>query len=337
MNNKAVSVLSERDVCIVIATYNRSNDLDQTLKKIYSERNVPGNIIVVDQSKNKDTLDVVKKHKKLLPIKYIHLIQPSSSMAKNKGISEAKKRFQIILVLDDDVDLLKGFLKEMLKVFNENKKIMALGGADPNPIISEPISKINNLFFKIFFLPTIKNNKYEITGPYGINACKRITKDVRDAEWLSGFNMAFRREVFKDYKMPESKGYNVLEDIDSSYYIFKKYGQNSLIITPKCRVHHRISGIARYKERKRIFINHEDHFYFYYKYFNYPSGTIKLCWSLLGIIIGNFLNYLIKPTKENFSALKYNVEAIFYSIKNRKNTKNGKLRNFLNDDLSMKI
>jgi len=329
--------LTEKDICVVIATYNRNEDLDGTLRVMHKEKNSPGRILVVDQSKDDKTKQVVNKHKKNLPVRYIHLKQPSSSMAKNRGINEAKKKYPIILILDDDVDMLRGFLANIAKIFNDNPKIMALGGVDPNPPVLNKNSTLSNLVFKIFFLPANEHAKYKITGPYGVSSDPKVKGEIKDAQWLNGFNMAFRSEIFKNYKMPESKGYNVLEDIDSSYYIFRKYGSGSLLITPKCRVHHRFSGTARYAERKRIFVNHEDHMYFYYQYFNNFSGTLKMAWSLTGIVAGNVLRYIFKPNAENRSALKYNLQAISYSIKNRKDIRKGKLRRFLNDDLSMKI
>lgn len=325
-----------KDIGIVIATYNRAEDVDRTLAMLKKNNNVPGRIIVVDQTKDDSTKKIVKKYSRVLPVEYLFSSQPSSSIAKNKGINRLKNNFPLILILDDDVDLLPGYLNQALTKFNTHPTLMGLSGIDVSRKIHETSKGLKSFVFKIFLLPYQKSNSYNIISPYGNTADPAPTREVWDAQWLPGFNMLFRREVFEKYKMPESFGYNVLEDIDSSYYVFRRYGEGSLLVTPRCKANHRFSYTARYAERKRIFVNHEDHFYFYYTYLFTPFNTIKVLWSLFGIIIGQAVRVVAKPNKNNFLALRYNLEAIFYCYKNRKDIRKGNLRRFLNKDLSMK-
>lgn len=325
--------LTKKDVSIVIATYNRSKELNRTLHMLKENDNIPGKIFVIDQSKDDYTKIVCLKYSKTLPVIYKHSDIPSSSISKNIGIKNSKK-FKLILVLDDDVDLLKGYIDEALKEFNSNKDLMGLGGIDISSADKDDLSWPAKLWFKIFFL-SHRKDKLEIIGPYGVVGTLIVKEPVRDAQWLPGFNEFFRQEIFSNYKMPESIGYNVLEDIDSSYYTFKKYGLGSLMITPKCRTVHRFSQTTRYAEKKRIFVNHEDHFYFYYAYFH-PKAKFKLAWSIFGILLGLFGKYIFTLKRNNFFALKYNLEAIRYCLKNRESIRKGKLRSFLNPDTSMK-
>lgn len=329
-------MLTSKDVCIVIATYNRAADIKKTLSSLIKYRNIPGKIVVVDQSKDLYTKEVVEAYKLRLPLEYIYNKQPSSSIAKNRGIRIGKKTHKLLLILDDDVDLLPNFIKSALKEFNSDKKIKALGGVDLTQKIHRSSKGLSSLYFKLFSLPHQEKNKYRVIGPYGNTASPKVTKVIRDAQWLPGFNMFFRSEVFNEYAMPESKGYNVLEDIDSSYYLFKKYGKGSLVITPQCRAIHNFSQTARYAEKKRIYVNHEDHFYFYYAYFDKWNAVHKLIWPIAGIILGNLLRLLCKPTKNNFLSTKYNLSGIIYCFNHRKYIKKGILRQFLNDDLTFK-
>ncbi len=329
-------MLTKKDVCIVIATYNRPDDVKRTLSMLRKNSNVPGKIIVIDQSKDTKTKEIVLSFEKKLPVTYRYSQQPSSSIAKNMGILEGKREFPLILILDDDVDLLPGYFINALKELNADSKIMGLGGVDISKKIHKSSKGLKSFIFKLFLLPHQKDNDYSIISPYGNTADPEPTKPVRNAQWLPGFNMLFRREIFKNYKMPESKGYNVLEDIDSSYYTFLKYGSGSLVVTPACKADHRFSLTSRYAERKRIFVNHEDHFYFYYTYLHTPLNAVKLWWSLFGIIVGQAVRLLARPTKNNYLALKYNLQAIAYACRNRKRIRKGKLRDFLNPDLSMK-
>lgn len=331
--------LTKKDICMLIATYNRPDDIDKTIKFLITSRNVPGKIIIIDQSKDKKTKKIVEKHMKKLSIEYLYCPVPSADISMNKGIVRARDRFPLLLTSGDDVDFFPGYMENIVKEFNGNRKIMAIGGTetDQEDYDFKNIKNIfENILLRIFFLPFKEDHKFRITSPYGHTSSPKTNKEIKDAQWIPGFNTCWRSEVYQDYLWPEIRGYNVIDDIDSSYRVYKKYGEESLLITPKCKVHHRESPVARYNDKKRIFVNHEDHFSYFYMHFNNPLGKIKLVWSLTGIILGNILRWAAKLGKENFDMLKNNVEAINYCIKNKENIKNRRYRLFLNDDLSMK-
>ena len=89
-------------------------------------------------------------------------------------------------------------------------------------------------------------------------------------------------------------------------------------------------------KRKRIIVNHEDHFAFYYRHFITPLGKLKMIWSITGILLGNALRALANPSKEGFSYLKNNFDGIAIAYKNREKIKKSKFRTFLNPDMSLK-
>ncbi|MEI6058773.1 MAG: glycosyltransferase, partial [archaeon] len=59
---------SEKDVSVVIATYCRPEEMDRTLSKLIENSNLPGQIVVVDQSPDDKTKKVCQKYSKSLPI-----------------------------------------------------------------------------------------------------------------------------------------------------------------------------------------------------------------------------------------------------------------------------
>ena len=61
-----------------------------------------------------------------------------------------------------------------------------------------------------------------------------------------------------------------------------------------------------------------------------------MAWSITGLLLGNAARAIIRPSKKNFLHLKNVSEAIFYCLRYHKEIKAGKVRNFLNSDLSMK-
>ena len=337
-------MLKEKDVCILIPTYNRSEDLEKLLKSIILQKEHPAKLIILDQSKNEKTKNMAQIYlKKNKFIEYKHYKIPSKNNALNDALIKIKNKFKIIILIDDDAELIQGFIKEVLKEFNSNPKIMGVGAVDindHNKFNSQEFKTIKfrvlNLFLGFMLLPHKDNHKFKILGPYGNTASSRIEKDIRDCEWIPGFVMCYRTEVFDNYKIPERIGYDVSEDIDLGYHTYTKYGKGSLVIPEKIKVYHNYSQIERYPDKKRIFVNHEDHFNFYYRYFYNLGGTLKLIWELFWINFLNILRVIIKPKKENFLKTKYLWQALYYCMKYRKRIKNGESRMFLNEDLSMK-
>jgi len=325
---------------MIVPTYNRAKDISKTLASLSGKKHIPGKIIIIDQSKDDKTKKVVKKYSEKLPVEYIHLNILSANIAGNIGIKKARDKYPLILTTGDDVDFLENYFEKLIEEFNEHPEVMGIGGAEISADkydFKKFVNKISNLLLKIFFLPYKEDHKFRVIGPYGNTSGPQIKKEIRNAQWLPGFNECLRSEIYKDYLWPETKGYDVLSDIDSSYRIYKKYGKGSLVLTPKCKVHHRESSAARYDDKKRIFVNHEDHFSFYYMHFDNLPGKLKLLLSLTGIMLGNFIRTILQPKKENSDNLRYNLQAILYCYKHRRDIKSGIYRTFLNDDLTMKM
>ena len=137
--------------------------------------------------------------------------------------------------------------------------------------------------------------------------------------------MAYKREVFKEQKFDENLlGYTVVEDIDFTFRLFKKYPK-SLYITPFAKIKHRVSQIERYPTKKMSFVNQIDHFYFYYK--NLDTGiisNIKLIW----ITLLRILKAIVSRRKMDLLKLKFYFISLIYCLKNRGKIRKGILRDF---------
>lgn len=89
---------------IVIATYNRARDLQQTLGSLAGLRpSGPWEVIVVDNNSTDETRDVVRRAADGFPapLRYVFEPQQGRSPALNAGIRQARGR--IIVTTDDDV------------------------------------------------------------------------------------------------------------------------------------------------------------------------------------------------------------------------------------------
>ncbi len=106
-------------VSIVILSYNRKEELKDSLKKILSYGLKNLEIIVVDNASTDGTKEMIKNDFPL--IKLIPVDKNIGVAAYNKGFKKASGDY--ILILDDDSYPDKGTIEKMIKTFEKDEKI----------------------------------------------------------------------------------------------------------------------------------------------------------------------------------------------------------------------
>jgi len=105
---------------VVIPTFDRKKDLEDTLNLILRQTKLPKEIIIVDDSDNYDSRDLIERiHEKFLnkgiTLKYLRKDRKKgASISKNMGAKQATG--QVVLFLDDDVILGKKYIQEILNI-----------------------------------------------------------------------------------------------------------------------------------------------------------------------------------------------------------------------------
>ena len=321
-------MFEHKDISVIIPTYNRAEDLKETLNSFKQHISKLNEILIIDQSKENKTKNFIRslRNKK---IKYFHLDIPSIAISRNFGIKESSKKSKLICFLDDDVTISKDYFNEILDIFNKNKEVVAVGGYQINNLYST-FQKLENVAKKIFFLRHFEKDKARIISAYGNTYPLSLKRNI-SSQWLPGFNMCYRKEIFKNGMKFDKNllGYTIAEDIDFSYRVYKKYGPKSMIITPFAKIVHRASQVERYPTKRMSYVNQIDHFYFYFKNLNRNlKEKLIFAWSLFGITLLRLGNLILKPNKINFLKFIYYIESLSYCILNIKKIKNGKLRDF---------
>lgn len=316
---------SLKDISVIIPTYNRAEEFsNKTLKALIPFMPLLNEIIVVDQSENEETKTLIKKLK-IKNLKYIFSSPPAITIARNNGVKKISKTSKIICFLDDDLSLDRNYFSEILKVFNENPNILAVGGTQQHLPLST-FEIVRNCIKKAFFLGNF-GKSVSITSAYGNNYPLKIDKPLY-AQWLPGFNMAYKREVFKSQKFDENLlGYTIAEDTDFSYNLYKKR-PNSIIITPEAKIRHLTSFVGRYPTEKMEYINQIDHFYFNFKNLNRSlAQKAVFVWAVFGIFALRAAD-LLSFKKISYLKFKFFIKSLFYCLSNLNKIKKGKLRDF---------
>jgi len=318
-----------KDISVIIPTYNRARDLKETLRSVLPSLSNLRELIIADQSSSDETRKLIKSLKNS-KIKYIHNPVPSITLARNVGVKKASSKSSIIIFLDDDVILGKNYFDEIIKVFNEHKDALAAAAYIPSPELTKMLA-LERILRKMFFISYPERDRARITGAYGNTYPYCLTKTI-NPEWLSGVNMAYKKEVFKEQRFDENlPGYTVAEDIGFSYKLYKKH-PSSIFLTPYAKLTHRASNAERYPDRKMSYINQIDHFYFYFKEVHTGIfSSLKFLWTLLGISMLRILNSLRKLKKTEALKTLYFFESLFYCIVHAGDIKRGNVRSFLTD------
>lgn len=320
---------SSKDISVIIPTYNRPKDLKETLNSLLHHSNYLREILIVDQSEDNKTKNLILSIKKRVNnIKYLHSKIPSLTIARNLGVKNSSISSKLICFLDDDVDIGKNYFEEIINVFNTNSETKAVSAYVPFPQLSK-ISLPEIFLRRIFYINFPERNNARILAPYCNTYPISLSKTI-NSQWLSGVNMVYKKDVFKYQKFDENLlGYTIAEDIDFSYRLYKKYPK-SVFITPHADINHRASLVERYPLEKISYINQVDHFYFYFKNM---SSSLKektlFVWSILGISSLRTAKTIFSPKKENILKLKFFFKSLIYCIKNLDKIKKGKVRDFI--------
>lgn len=287
-------------ISVVIATKNRFQDIIKCIESILIQTLLPDEIIIADSSEDAELKSKLDLPHNKITFRYIHA-KVSLTKARNIGIKESTG--DIIIFLDDDVVLDKDYIKEIMHVFDNDlgKKIGGVTGNIMNNLKKQDQTfkyligcHIMQTIGVIFFLFKYGNGKFQPSGyPTFVHSDK-----ITNVECLSGANMAFRREVFKEFTFDEGlSGYCYNEDVDFSYRVSRKY-QN--IYTPFAKLVHNVSPAARDKEYARMKMIMENHYYLFKK--NLPQDfkhKIAFWWSVVGL----FVIAMIGRNKESLKGL----------------------------------
>jgi GT2 family glycosyltransferase len=319
-------------VSIIIPTYNRVKDLEETLDSIIIQTILPKEIIIVDDSNNDKIENFIEFEKnefegKEILLKYVrNKKEKSLTIARNVGIENATG--DILLFLDDDVVLDKDYISEILIIYEAYPNALGVQGYITNIVLSKFWNRINKILFRGY----LEKDKCRVlpstntTYPY-------LLDKVITCQWISGSNHSYRRNILRRFKYDENlKRYSYKEDVDLSYRVFKQY-RNSLYISPYAKLVHKASEGGRLPNKMRIYMKHIYSLYFFYKNIDQNiKNKIMFIWCWVGYLIMNasisILSLIIRGSKSGLVTVKYTIGAYVTCMRHLKEIKEGDLEFF---------
>jgi GT2 family glycosyltransferase len=268
----------------VIATRNRPDDLQKTVAGVLAQTLLPAELCIVDSSDETPTRTAIETMcaGAGLKLDYVHPAPRGLTVQRNVGIDSTSG--DPVFFIDDDVALARDCHERVLAVYEEwGSKV---GGVRATPMRPARPSLPTRIYRRLFGIggwwPESSGKVRRGFYAEGVSD----SAGVRKIEYMNGWFMSYRREVFDHERFDEAlSGYAYKEDIDFSYRVSRHY---TLVQTPHARCDHLKSSSARMSSHQLQRMNLANQFYLHRKLM--PQTTLNktaLWWALLGLFILN--------------------------------------------------
>lgn len=181
----AASCASAHDISVVICTCDRGPALADCLRSVAAQRRAPGEVIVVDNSRDGNAKGVCGGFP---DVRYVHEPRPGLSRARNAGIRAS--RLNIVAFTDDDVEVHPGWTAEIARAFADREAEALTGLVLPARLdtAAQRYFQFTLGGFGTTFVPRLFDRRFFAeTRPSGAHVWKIG----------AGANMAFRRSAFE--------------------------------------------------------------------------------------------------------------------------------------------
>ena len=297
MDNNKFPLLS-----IIVLNYNGRNLTENCIDSVLKSDYPRFEIIVVDNASTDNSLSIIEERfgqdPRVFVIKNIHNLLYAAG--NNVGIKQARGEY--IVVLNNDTEVDKNWLKEIFTVMKDDR----IGAAQPKILI------LNQ------FTPTIDYagagiDKYGYANGYGRCEIEMGQfDDIRDIFYAGGTAMVLKKNILDNVGLFDEKFGAHWEDVDLSWRI--RLNGHKIVFIPRAIVYH----IGSYSMKR--FAKKNDIAFSIRK--NRIAGLIKnySFINLIKVLPVLLIIYIIVSVKEliwdrNYKVAKSSILAIFWNIK----------------------
>lgn len=293
-------------ITAVIPTKNRPDDLLNAVESVFNQTRVPDEFLIIDQSPSNESRDKIIALADRYPkvnLNYRHDINIHGLVHAKKVAVELAKG-EIVCFLEDDVTLEVDYLEQIEKGFMDNPHMVGCSGIITNPLQN---SSFYNLIFNIFHRGIFLDKRNMIYGNYSGKGHKLIPSDK-----ISGGLSAWKKDVFQQVFFDPSNKFFMLEDVDFSTRVVKKFGKK-LFINPNARLEHHWSPVNRdlvsiRQQKKTIEI-----LTYYRQRSSWPWARLSLAWLLLGLLLESVFKSIVSKSIKPLSCYLMGLKLGFFN------------------------
>src|SRR3989338_1994658 len=276
---------------VCIPTYRRPEDIQKCMRSLVSQSILPQEVLVIDDDKLQE--EVIVKLKDMAEQKGIRFIYTRKNHAmERRGSSESRNKalevatHEILLILDDDVILEKGFLRKIMKLWDMNtaKELLGIGGVILNNRKKQKSEKWYNTIF------CLRGKEIWDVSDIAFQSWDDGVNEVTKGFYAHGGVCSYRKDLVKKLGgfEPFSGGRSALEDVE--FCMKAKRRGYYFLIEPEAKAVHQKSKLGRegeyltgWKERvnrKIILQRYCDQAW---------NNKVRFVWGNIGWILRQFL------------------------------------------------
>lgn len=280
---------------VVIGTRHRPDSLRRCLQSIVSQTRRPDEVVLVDDGNLEPAPFLALLEAAGIDVLYFNKSHdPGLTKSRNLGIR--RSRGDVVMFLDDDVELDRGYMEAILRVYDTCADVSGVGGR----LNDQPLSWAKHALLRLFLLDSSREG---VVLPNGVGVLVRRITVVTPVEWFSGCNMSFRRRVFDRVMFDEAfAGNGWGDDRDFSYAVSRSH---RLVCAPDATLLHHEEPKGRANDRRfgeieityvhRFFVKHMP---------QRPRNIAALWWGFLGITVKNVLTLRAGRVRGNLAGMR---------------------------------
>ena len=247
--------MSVLPIALLIPTMNRPQALRRTVEGFFSAKNIPAELVVVDQSANAATIAenraIVQAYSGDTTAVYLHSDVPSLTKARNLAVDAATQ--EILVFSDDDVDVYPDTLSNIYEKMSKDDIAMVAATDDSAKIGQQSM---------LGYLTGMRSYRRRNIGHVTASLMGRFPLTVEDetpTEWAMGFLFAVRRSLLRKWQIGWDEhltSYAYAEDLDFSMAYAQKAKEEKLrcILSNRVHVCHLATKEYRIPTRKNTFM-----------------------------------------------------------------------------------
>ena len=280
----------------IIACRNRPDELLVAVESLVRQTVLPAELCIVDSSDDTPTRAKIEElcEDAGLSLDYHHPAPRGLTIQRNVGIDRTTG--DPVFFIDDDVSLEPDCHERVLEEYDrwEQAPAIRLGGIRATAKRPAGPPLISILWRKLFgiggYWPEASGKMRRGFWVEGVS----VATGVRKIEYMTGWFMSFKREVFELERFDENlAGYAHKEDVDMTYRVHKQ--GYVMVQTPLAICDHFRTDTSRLTSHQLTHMNLRNQFYLHRK--NMPQDfrhRAALWWGLLGLLLFNFGSALFK-------------------------------------------
>ncbi len=277
------------DSAFIIAARNRPDELLVAVESLVRQTVLPAELCIVDSSDDTPTRTKIEElcGEVGLKLDYHHPAPRGLTIQRNIGIDRTTG--DPVFFVDDDVFLEPDCHEQVLEEYErwDRARDVRVGGVRATAKRPARPPWISILWRKVFGIggwwPEASG---KMRGGFWVEGVS-VAKGVRKLQYMTGWFMSFRREVFEHERFDENlSGYAHKEDVDMTYRVYKR--GYVLLQTPAAICEHFMTSTSRLTSHQLTRMNLHNQFYLHRK--NMPQDArhkLALWWGLLGQFLLN--------------------------------------------------